>query len=81
MMNKNDLIVVAGGGDIFQLYGHNIDVRMNWSDGWKNSPETKPSIDFVKSFGAQGLAVPTGAEPIYLDFAAGANNTVPTNGP
>ena len=64
--------MVAGGGDIFQLFGQDIEVRMNWSDGWKSAPETKPSIDFVKSFGPEGLAVPTGAEPIYIDFAGGA---------
>jgi hypothetical protein len=55
--------VVAGGGDIFQLFGQDIEVRMNWSDGWQSSPETKPSIDFVKSF-VEGVLLHKRLEPL-----------------
>ena len=63
---------VLGGGDIFQLQGHDIAVNVNWSSGWKNIPNAgRPSIDFVESFGAGGLAIATGGDAIALTFEEG----------
>ena len=61
--------IVAGGQDLFELSGHDIEVQVNWSTGWQGVANSSPSIDFGASFPAGGgLLVPTGAEPILLDF-------------
>ena len=60
--------VVAGGDGIFELSGSNIAVNLNWSSAWQGAPGKQASVDFIQSFGAQGLLVPTGAAPMALKF-------------
>ena len=60
--------VVAGGDGIFNLSGNNIAVNLNWGSAWAGAAGKHASVDFKASFGAAGLAVPTGAGTINLDF-------------
>ncbi|MCX7257343.1 MAG: hypothetical protein NTZ64_11550, partial [Polaromonas sp.] len=61
--------VVAGGDSIFNLSGNDIDVKLNWGSAWAGAAGKHASVDFQASFGATGLAVPTGLGAISLDFS------------
>ncbi len=63
--------LVAGGGDDFQLEGNDIVVNVNWSSGWTGVANATPVVDFVDSFGAGGLQVATGGDPVALAFTEG----------
>ncbi|MBU3995906.1 MAG: LEPR-XLL domain-containing protein, partial [Actinobacteria bacterium] len=60
--------VVAGGEGIFELSGNDIAVNLNWGSAWQAAPAKRATVDFVESFGAGGLLVPTGATPMALNF-------------
>ena len=57
---------LVGMGDVLKVSFKDISLQVNM--GSDSSGALTPWIDFKESFGAQGLAVPTGAEPVYLDF-------------
>ena len=62
---------LAGGEDIFNVSGHDIDIQVNWSSGWQGVAGKIPVVDFSTSFGADGLEIPTGADPVVIDYSEG----------
>jgi hypothetical protein len=57
---------LVGFGDVFKATFKDISLQVNI--GSDNAGTLQPWVDFKKSFGDLGFAVPTGAAPVYLDF-------------
>ncbi|WP_043112418.1 hypothetical protein, partial [Pseudacidovorax intermedius] len=50
-----------------QLQVQDLQVQLNQGSSWRGLT-VSPTVDFVSSFGAQGMRVATGGDDVYLDF-------------
>src|SRR5690606_25774524 len=50
------------------LQGSGVEVHANRGRAWAAADTVNPYIDFVSSFGADGMAIATGGDPVSLAF-------------